>query len=64
MRLKLFVQNMFESMNELILEGNKRNILYNESIGPVSIPSLENWKLMFRVSKASVKVHPNIRGSP
>lgn len=53
---------MFELMNELILEGNKRNILYSEFIGFVFILSFENWKLMFRVFKVLVKVRFNIRG--
>lgn len=52
MRLKLlFVQNVFESMNKWVLEHNKRrNKSYTESMGPVSIPTTGNWKLMFRVN--------------
>lgn len=44
MRLKLlFIQNAFESMNKRILEHNKRrNRLYKDSMGPVSIPNLGN----------------------
>ena len=43
-----------ESMNEWNLEGSKKqiqgNILYNEPIGPVSISTLGNWKLMFHMN--------------
>lgn len=42
--------NVFESMNKWILEHNKRSRLYKDSMGPVSITSLVNWKLMFHAS--------------